>query len=377
MRIVQIANYVTPTSGGQRQALLELAARYTHAGHECTLVVPGARAESRAEGPVSVEQLVGVPVPASGGYRTILRRAPLRRLLVRLRPDVVELSDKTTLAWLPRWLEARGVPTVLLAHDRHDAMLSGTLPDWLPWRPVVRTWAHRASNNSAAVVCASAFCAEQFRVASVRRIPLGVDLDTFRPMVDPPAAEGTQRLVFVGRLSPEKRPLLAIAALRLLRRDGVDARLLIVGDGPLRREVADAVRGLPVDVLGHVAERSRLAALLAGSRVMVAPCATETFGLAVLEAMACGTPVVVPGRGAAQELLGPGTGQVVAGDGARALADAVLRVLDGDRAYQSQRCRARAEHFSWDRAAGAMLATFAEVCAAAPSVRTTRTLVPA
>ncbi len=93
---------------------------------------------------------------------------------------------------------------------------------------------------------------------------------------------------------------------------------------------------------------------MAGARALVAPCGTETFGLAVLEAMACGTPVIVPPDGGARELVTAMTGLVVAPD-AIEIADAVERIAGGDAVAQSRACRAHAEQFSWDATAASMI----------------------
>ncbi len=365
MRIVQVANFVTATSGGLRRTLEALGPRYVSAGHRCTLVHPAAERESVMCDGVRVERIPGVSLPMSGGYRVIARRAHLAHVLADERPDVVELSDKTTLSWLPEWLRRRGVPTVLLAHDRHDVMLDGTLPGWLPWRELIGALARRAVRHSAAVVCASAFCAEQFAGCDVpvRRIPLGIDLDVFHPSYGPSGrmlGEESIALAFIGRLSTEKRPGLAVAAARYLVEGGADVRLRVVGDGPLRGALEGQALGLPVTFSGHLEDRASVATILAGARVLLAPCGTETFGLAVLESMACGTPVIVPPDGAARELVVPGTGAVVEPD-AKAIAAATLALLDGDIAEQRRHCRSHAEQFTWDAAAAAMLDVFVDV----------------
>ena len=370
MRIVQVANFVTPTSGGLRRTLEALGPRYVAAGHSCTLVHPGPSRQSSVLDGVRIEQVPGPPLPMSGGYRVLTRRSPLQRVLEAARPDVVELSDKTTLSWVPAWLQRRSIPTVLIAHDRHDAMLAGTLPDWVPWRSVIGSLAARSAESSAALVCASEFCAEQFGASvGVTRVPLGVDLRTFHPDRGPaPRGLGDDAipLAFVGRLSPEKRPAVAVEAIGELVDRGRDVTLRVVGDGPLRGQLEAQAMGLPVRFVGHLDARRSVATIVAGARVMLAPCATETFGLAVLEALACGTPVVVPPDGGAKELIAPGAGLVCRPDPV-SLADAVERVLDASPAEQTRMCRAHAEGFSWNATADAMLGLFEHVCASRAS----------
>lgn len=367
IRIVQVANYVTEGSGGQRRTLLELGRRYVAAGHACTTIVPGERRHIDSVDGVDVITLPGVAVPTSGGYRTILRRRPLQKLLTGLGPDVVELSDKTTLAWLPAWLAVQNVPTVLLVHERHDELLEGSVPHWLPWRDVIRTWSARAAASSAAVVCASEYAEQQFTGVDARivRIPLGADTDTFRPPAPPtgePDASSLVDVVYVGRLSVEKRPDLAVDALGELVARGVPAHLRIIGDGPLRDRLEARSVGLPITFSGRLDDRRELSHAIGTARVAIAPCPVETFGLAIIEALACGTPVVTVDRGAGPELIVEGTGTVAACDPS-AIADGIQRVLAGDRAEQAARCRAVAEPYTWDRTANAMLQLF-EQCRA-------------
>ena len=167
-------------------------------------------------------------------------------------------------------------------------------------------------------------------------------------------------LVFVGRLSPEKRPSGGDRATANPSRRGPNVTLRVVGDGPLRGQLEAQAIGLPVRFVGHLDDRRSIATIVAGARVMLAPCGTETFGLAVLEATACGTPVLVPPDGGAKELLAPGTGAVVEPD-AKAIAAATLALLDGDIAEQRRHCRSHAEQFTWDAAAAAMLDVFVDV----------------
>lgn len=379
MRIVQVANYVTERSGGLRRSMLELSRRYVEAGHRCAMVIPSNATTLRrqADSGVEVITLPGVTVPSSGGYRSIIRRKPLQHLLTGLGPDLVELSDKTTLSWVPGWLGRRGIPTVLLVHERHDIVLADSLPPWLPWRGVIDGWTARAALASAAVVCASAYSAAQFDgVAGITpvRIPLGVDTDTFAPFAPSdsgPVAAGSagkdsaatasspHHLVYLGRLSPEKHVEVIFDAVAELGRRGVDVHLDVVGDGPLRAPFERLCRRLPVTFHGVLHDRAEIAAILRSARVAISPGPAETFGLAVLEALACGTPVVAVDRGAAPEMLRAdgSVGVAVEPDG-WSMADGIEHVIAGERAAQRQACRAHAEQFTWDRTAAAMLSLF-------------------
>jgi alpha-1,6-mannosyltransferase len=112
--------------------------------------------------------------------------------------------------------------------------------------------------------------------------------------------------------------------------------------------------GLPVTFLGFVSARTNVAALLATADVVLAPGPHETFGLAALEALASGTPVVVSRSSALPEIVLPGCGSAVADD-ARAFADAIHRLLDSAEPSRRAAARARAEEFPWSAAVTGML----------------------
>jgi len=144
-------------------------------------------------------------------------------------------------------------------------------------------------------------------MVDLRRVPLGVDLATFHPAPHD-SRPGPARLVYAGRLSPEKNPAAVVGAMRVLAETGRPACLDVYGDGPALTALRRQARDLPVTFHGYVGDRRELAGALSRADVAFAPSVAETFGLSILEAMACGTPVVTSATGGAPELLAPGAG---------------------------------------------------------------------
>ncbi|GAA3241401.1 glycosyltransferase family 1 protein [Actinocorallia longicatena] len=354
---MQLANLYSPVSGGLRTAVDALGRGYAAAGHERVLVFPG-KAFTRRD--TEMGTVITVPGPSvAPGYRFVLDPRPVLRVLERVRPDVIEVSDKATLAVAARWARGRGVRSVLFSHERIDAILAPRLPRWMPLERGADWWNRRLVAEFDAIVVTSDYAAEEFRrvgAAEVHRVPLGVDLGTFRPY--PRIAARQARLVQLGRLSKEKRPGLALAAVRELVARGLDVRLDVIGDGELGPAMRSAARGLPVTFHGHLGSREDVARLLAAADVALATCPIESFGLAVLEALACGTPVVAADRGAAGELLVAGAGVAVPATG-RCLADGVERILARPGPERTAAARARAEHYPWSAAVSGMLAVHA------------------
>ena len=149
------------------------------------------------------------------------------RLLAVLRPDALEVSDRTTLRWTGAWARARGVPAVMVSHESVTALLrlaglgpalARAVADWLN-RRTARAY-HR-------VICTTSWAATEFEqvgAANLVRVPLGVDLDTFSAGGGQGrsryAGEGQILLVHAGRLSAEKKPERSLTTLATLRAGG-------------------------------------------------------------------------------------------------------------------------------------------------------------
>ncbi|MFF7685625.1 glycosyltransferase [Streptomyces syringium] len=360
MRIVQIANFYGPRSGGLRTTLDALGRGYVRAGHDRVLIVPGPR-RHRVRDAVEGLRVTLPGLPVGGGYRMLVPPCGVGELLRRLAPDSVEVSDKLTAVRAAGWARARGARTVLLSHERIDAILAPRVPDWVPLRSLADGWNRRLVASFDAVVTTSDFSAAEFtRVAApvLHRVPLGVDLEVFAPSAGQPGGVGGVRLLYAGRLSAEKYPHLPVDTLHVLTRHGVDARLDVLGDGPERHRLERRAAGLAVRFHGHVSDRRAVARLTARADVALVPCPVESFGLSALEALACGTPVVTAATGAARELLAPGAGSAVPAS-PFAMADAVTAVLAEPEERRRAAARARAEQFPWSRTVAGMLAVHA------------------
>jgi alpha-1,6-mannosyltransferase len=364
MRIVRVANFVTARSGGLRTALRELGAGFEAAGHEAVLVVPGPRGHDEMTEQGRVITLPGPEVPGMGGYRVLLDRRRLAATLRDLRPDRIEVSDRTTLRWLGRWASRAGVPSMMVSHESLDGLLRLAGPAQGSARWIANRLNARTAAEFKTVVCTTRWAAAEFERVGARnvvRVPLGVDLDRFSPDRRDPqmrrrwAASGDLLLLHCGRLSAEKRPRRSLNALAELRAAGVAAVLAVAGGGPMRvaLQAEAAERGLPVRFLGHVTDRRELAALLATADVAIAPGPVETFGLAALEALASGTPVVVSSESALPEVIGD-AGIAAPGEGP-AYASAVRAMVARPEAVRRRAARAQAERYPWSAAVAGFL----------------------
>ncbi|MEQ9161659.1 MAG: glycosyltransferase, partial [Ilumatobacter fluminis] len=299
-------------------------------------------------------------VPGMGGYRMIVRRKAVRDALDRLAPDVIELSDKATLVGPAADRRADGARVVLISHERLDAIIGRATRMPNAVAPAVRRYDARLLRRVDAVVCASDFAASEFDGLAgppIGRIALGVDLERFRPVETDDALRAGTRLVSAVRLSPEKSPTLLVETARYLVAAGLDFEWDVYGDGPLRAELTAHAEGLPIRFLGHLADRAALAAAMATADLGIAPGRYETFGLAALEFLAAGTPVVVPEHGALAEIVPPEAGRRCPPDAA-GFGRGVLELLAIDRDDLRRAARRHAEAHGWEATAERLLALY-------------------
>jgi len=148
------------------------------------------------------------------------------------------------------------------------------------------------------IIAASPQTADRVRVVSGARTPItvvpnGIDIDAIRNVCADPAATD---IVVVGRMMAHKRVDMLLEAVALLHADGLPVTCRVIGDGPERGNLHAKAQELgihrAVDFRHDVAEQKDVYALMKAARMFVFPSAREGFGIAVLEALACGLPVV-------------------------------------------------------------------------------------
>lgn len=192
----------------------------------------------------------------------------------------------------------------------------------------------------------------------IRVFPRGVDVVRFHPdkrsdcLDDRCGAQGAARLLYVGRISKEKNLQLLVNVFRALCQTRGDVVLVVVGDGPYREEMQQALRGTPSVFTGYL-EGEALASAYASCDLFVFPSTTDTFGNVVLEAQASGIPVIVTDCGGPQENILPGqTGLAVEGNSENSLLQGIQSLLSNIERLKAMGLEARryAESRSFDKA---------------------------
>ena len=367
MRIVHIANFYGPSSGGIKTTLHELGRGYLKYGHEFIYIVPGPR-YIKEQTPFGLKiSLPSFTLPASGGYQIIRSNKQLLNLLEFLNPDRVEVSDRFTLLKVGRWAKQHKVASLVFSHET----LNGLVKKYVPLIPVsIRNrfvnWHNRKLAASFDTVIATTdFAAAEFvriKTTNLRKIALGVDLQGFNPenrdhKLRKELLKGAEYLlVHCGRMSPEKEPARSVQAVSELVKAGINVRLIIVGGGPLWNKIRQQSLGLPIEMLGYVASREKVASYLAAADIAIAPGPLETFCLSALESLASGTPVVASKSSAVGEILNINSikpAGAVASDNGAEFAIAIRQLLNKGRLRKV--AREQAEKFSWANTVDAML----------------------
>jgi glycosyltransferase involved in cell wall biosynthesis len=311
-----------PAAGGAEVFTEEVARSLVARGHDVTLFA------SSVDARPARELVQGVEIVRGGGRLGVYRAA--RRFWSRLPPGSVDvvIDEINTRPFLtPRWI--RGTPVVALIHQLAREVWSYEVPFPLSvaGRYVLEPWWLRSYRDVPAMTV-SRSSAESLRRyhgwKDVTILPEGSTVEP-APLV---ARESEPTVVFVARLVAMKRPLDAVEAFSRLRARVPDAKLWVIGDGPLRDRLRAAAPD-GVSILGRVGH-DELRARLARAHVLVATSVREGWGLSVSEAAACGTPAIaydVPGLADAV----PASGGALVDPSPDALGAALVDFFSGTR----------------------------------------------
>jgi len=324
MHLVDITLFYAPESGGVKTYLMAKAkwlARFPRIQH--SIVVPRVKDESYGYGVIGIPSM---PVPFMHGYRMPRSIKHAGSILERLQPDCVEVGDPFQFAWAALDAKRRiSVPIVAFYHS--DLPQSFRLRFGKLAEKMALKYLSNLYRQFDLVLAPSEGLAQKLRNIGIHRArhqPLGVDTSLFSPAwrdgelrARLALPQNARLLIYAGRLAKEKNLPLLISAVEKL---GPPYHLLIVGGGttiPSSKHVSCI----------HFQQDARtLAALMASCDVLVHPGPQETFGLVVLEAMACGLPVVGMASGGVAELVDDKTGILVAPGSADELAQGIRHV---------------------------------------------------
>lgn len=350
MRVVDVAEFYSPTGGGVRTYIDRKFEAAAQLGHELFVIAPGPADAFEQRGTGGVIQVRAPSLPFDATYHMFWDAAPVHRWLDRLSPDLVEASSP----WRGAWIAASWAGAAPRAMFMHADPVASYPQRWLA--PVASPqridrlldgfWSYLRGLTSrfSSIVTGGPWLSDRLGlqgVGAVTNVPLGVDRSAFSPalrdqglraaLLEACGCPSTGRLILgIGRFHPEKRwPMVIEAVTRVSA--GASVGLVLVGDGVDRKRVERAAARNPhVRILPPTRDRALLAAYLASSDALVHGCESETFGLIPAEAMASGLPVVGPDRGGFAHMAQPDISEVYRAGDARAAAAALGRLLARD-----------------------------------------------
>jgi len=364
MRIALVADDYYPQLGGVPEHVHHLALTLNAQGHEVTVVT----ARMLGGGPDApfVRRLgTSIVIYANGGVARVTAgwhlTDQLTRLFRELRCDVVHVHgglQPTFGIVAPKAATRAGVPVVATFHTWFPRS-AGYRLFRRPLQALLDQHAATIAVSSAAVEAMSRYFEADWEI-----IPNGVDLSLFNNTEHPAAPEAGpgHKLLFLGRLEPRNGLDTLLDALPSIQRHFPTTELVAAGDGPWRGTYERQVeRGnLPVRFLGRVfSERPRL---YQQADLFLCPTWRASFGVTLLEAMACGTPMVVSDIPAFREVAGR-QARLVPPRAPRAWADAVCNLLDdpAGREAMSVAGSAAVQTYSWPQITERILAVYRRV----------------
>jgi glycosyltransferase involved in cell wall biosynthesis len=318
-RIMIVTDAWAPQVNGVVRTLSTVADELRAMGHVVAVIGP--------------DQFRTVPCPTYPDIPlSLLPGRRLVRMIEAFDPDALHIATEGPLGIAARkWARRRGLAFTTAFHTRFAEYINARTH--IPTRPIY-AWMRRFHGAGKGILVATESLGTELLRRGFRNIrpwSRGVDLDLFKP--EPRKDWGLARPVFlyVGRVAVEKN----IEAFLDLDLPGSK---VVVGGGP---QLELLRRSYPRVVFDGPRYGEALARSYAGADVFVFPSLTDTFGLVILEALACGTPVAAYPVTGPMDVMANAKGTIGAMNAD--LHTAALAALRADRAA----CRAHAEHFSW------------------------------
>jgi phosphatidylinositol alpha-mannosyltransferase len=364
LRIAHVTECYYPHLGGVCEHVHFFAAEARRRGHHVDVIT------SRMSGAVDEPGVLRVgrsqPIYANGSLARITVGLGLRRELRRVLRDgcydVVHIHSPLTITLPLLAIEEADCPTIGTFHTYFERSLA--------YRALRGFLQRRLERLDAAIaVSPTAVQAyERYFGADWQIIPNGVDVGIFNPDAQRPEhlREDIPTVLFLGRFDPRNGLGTLIDAFRRIRRRPGERRLVVVGDGPLRDHYR-RYAGDDTDIVFAGPVLDGRAGYYASSAVYACPTTKASFGITLLEAMACATPIVCSDIVGFRDVVSQGREAIMTPRGDRdALAGALLALFEdgGLRARLGATGRMRALAYAWPRVTDAILDVYERVLGA-------------
>jgi len=375
LRIAMVTETYPPEVNGVARTMMEMVEGLRARGHAIQLVRPRQNAADRPLLNGSLQEVLGrgLAIPR---YPQLKMGLPAKGALIErwrdFRPNLVHVATEGPLGWSALGAaEALKLPVATDFHTNFQTYSRHYGVGWLA-RPVT-AYLRRFHNRAACTLVPTREMADdlgRLGFRGLRIVGRGVNPAVFAPAKRSArlreswgAGEDTPVALCVSRFAPEKNFPMVLKAFEAIRKARPDARLVLVGDGPMSAELEKS--GVGVVVAGR-RENGELSAHYASADIFLFPSTSETFGNVTLEAMASGLAIVAYRYAAARECLRDGESALLpeVDDEAAFLLGAVRLATDAAlRRRLAAAARLAAERLTWERVVGAFESVLADVAA--------------
>ncbi len=337
--------------------------------HHHLLIVPGKRDKVTQDGRHTTIEIASPRVPTSPNYRLLLRNRAVIKALRQYKPHTIECLDAYNLPWAAIAYRREAKITKLIAGYRTDfpsVYVEGIGRKFVGrgFAKHLKTGAYKYAgklyNQFDGVYALNTNMAEKLKnlgAGNVEVLPLGTNLEMFNPdrrdtswrqIIG--AKQDGPLLIYVGRIDKEKQADIVLDAFLQLP-NHMNASLVMLGDGGLKQSLIKKAHGRRVHFPGFITDRQHLAMMLASSDIYVSAMAHETFGISIIEAQACGLPVVGVVGGAMPERVTSALGLLGPIGDAKTMANNITTLWkSGNIQTMSKAARFHVEtHFSWPK----------------------------
>ncbi|MEJ1964450.1 MAG: glycosyltransferase [Gammaproteobacteria bacterium] len=358
--LVDTTVFYSPTSGGVKRYLTAKHAwLQANTSWKHSILVPGESEHLEAGG---ISTVPGRHWPGTFNYRMPLNPRRWARLIDRLEPDLIEVGDAFHPAWCAwRVAKRRNIPLAAFYHSNMPQIIARRVGG--PTERVLGRYARWLYERFDVVFAPSRYMCEFLNSIGVWHTvhqPLGVDTEVFHPRrrtLDLRAKLGlpakARLLAFAGRFSGEKNLHVLLHAFARL---GAPYHLLLIGGDRHARPTEN------VTMLPYRRDSVELAQWIASCDALVHAGTKETFGLVLLEAMACGRPVVAARASAVPEIVDESVGLLAKPSDGESMAEAIVALYDRDIEAVGTAARVRVlKQFTWTQAFSAQVNVYASL----------------
>jgi phosphatidylinositol alpha-mannosyltransferase len=371
LRIALVTEYYYPHLGGVCEHVHFFGREARRRGHHVDIIT------SRIPGAEPMPDVIRIgrsqPVQANGSQARITLGPGLRRTMRRLLRDggydIVHVHSPLTPVLPLLAIDEAEVPVVGTFHTYFDHSYGY---EWFN-----RYFQRRLDRLAAAIAVSpsTTVALNRYFTANWQVIPNGIDAQVFHPGAPRPAAvrADVPSILFLGRFDPRNGLDTLLDAFRIVKARGRRAQLVVVGDGPLRQHY-HALAGPDPDIVFVGSVLDGREGYYANCSIYTCPTTKASFGITLLEAMACETPIVCSDILGFQDVVQNEREALMVPSGQpEALADALIRLIDNPdlRRQLGTRGRAEAHQYAWDRVADRVLGVYRAVIAPATVARRT------